>query len=89
MISDAEWRKLAEIETVLRRYDPAFVRRFERRLTPRRRRIPGRLAILVVLAVTAVALSLGGAIAAVTGSSVDGNGSPTVHEEVRHDHRRG
>ena len=55
-----ERRRLAEIETVLRRQDPAFVQRFEkRRLTPRSRRILARLAILLVLAVTAVAVAIG------------------------------
>ena len=38
MISDAEQRRLAEIETVLRRDDPAFVQRFNRRRLARRRR---------------------------------------------------
>jgi hypothetical protein len=38
MLSDAEQRRLVEIETLLRRDDPAFVRRFDgRRRTPWRR----------------------------------------------------
>ena len=40
MLSDAEQRRLAEIETLLRVDDPDFVRRFDkRRLPPRRRSI--------------------------------------------------
>jgi len=71
VISDAEQRRLAEIEVVLRRDDPAFVRRFdERRLSPRRRRILALLAILIVPTVTAVALTVGGVAAAVIGLSV-------------------
>jgi Protein of unknown function (DUF3040) len=88
MISDADWRKLAEIEMALRRDDPAFVQRFdEQRLTPHRRRIGARLAILVVLAIATVAIALGGAAAAVLVPSVmDGMRSPSIHEEVTHGH---
>jgi hypothetical protein len=67
VISDAERRRLAEIETVLRREDPAFVQRFEkRRRTARRPRILARLAIALVLAVTmVVAVVVAGTVAAV------------------------
>jgi hypothetical protein len=68
MISDAEQRRLAEIETVLRRDDPAFVRRFDkRRVTHRRRRIVALLAIVTAPTVTAVELAAGGIAAAVIG----------------------
>lgn len=88
MISDAEWRKLAEIEMALRRDDPIFVQRFdEQRPTPHRRRIGARLAILAVLAVTAVAIALGVAAAAILGPSVmDSMQSPSIHREVTHGH---
>jgi hypothetical protein len=88
MISDAEWRKLAEIEMALRRDDPIFVQRFdEQRLTPHRRRIEARLAILVVLAVTTVAIVLGVAAAAILGpSAMDSMQSPSIHKEVTHGH---
>jgi hypothetical protein len=62
MISDAEQRRLAEIEVALCRDDPPFVRHFDKRsLTPRRRHVGAILAIPVVSAVTAVAWALGGA----------------------------
>jgi len=72
MISDAERRRLDEIERLLRLQDPAFVRRFDQRThTPRRSRtvvratILAALAILVMPVVTAVAGALGGSVAAV------------------------
>jgi Protein of unknown function (DUF3040) len=88
MISDAEWHKLAEIEMALRRDDPVFVQRFdEPRLTPHRRRIGARLAISVVLAVTALAIALGVAAAAILGpSAMDSMQSPSIHKEVTHGH---
>jgi uncharacterized membrane protein YhaH (DUF805 family) len=65
VISEPEQRRLAEIEMVLRRDDPAFVRHFDKRsFTPRRAYLWAILAILVVSAVTAVAATLGGAGAA-------------------------
>jgi hypothetical protein len=68
MISDAEQRRLAEIETVLRRDDPAFVRRFdEQPPTLRRRRILAVLAMLIAPTLTAVVLAVGGTVAAVIG----------------------
>ena len=74
MISDAEQRKLAEIEMALRHDDPAFVRHFDKRsLTPRRHHVLAVLAILVVSAVTAVARVLGGAGMAVIVLSVMGS----------------
>ena len=61
MISESEQRRLAEIEMVLRRDDPAFVQRFDKRSpTPRGRHVWVILAILVVSAVAAVAAALGG-----------------------------
>jgi hypothetical protein len=71
MISDAERRRLDEIETLLRLEDPAFVRRFDGRThtpsssrTVLRATILAALAIVVVPAGTAVAGALGGPVAA-------------------------
>ncbi|GAA1630788.1 hypothetical protein GCM10009744_18600 [Kribbella alba] len=73
MIGDAEQRQLAEIEMVLRRDDPAFVRHFDKwSLTRRRRHVGAILAILVVSAITAVARVLGDAGTAVIVLSVTG-----------------
>ncbi len=73
MTSDAERRRLEEIEMVLRRDDPAFVGRFdERRLAAGRRRSVALLAILVVLAVTSLAVAVGGAVAGVAAVCVMG-----------------
>ncbi len=72
MISDAERRRLDEIERLLRLEDPAFVRRFDRQThTPRSARtvvratIVAALAIVVAPVVTAVAVAIGGPLAAV------------------------
>ena len=74
MISESEQRRLAEIEMVLRRDDPAFVQRFDKRsLPPRRRHVWVILAILVVSAVAAVAAALGGAGMAVIVVTVIGS----------------
>ena len=74
MISESEQRRLAEIEMVLRRDDPAFVQHFDKRsLTPRRRHVWVILAILVVSAVAAVAAALGGAGMAVIVVTVVGS----------------
>jgi hypothetical protein len=71
VISEHEQRRLAEIEMVLRRDDPAFVRHFDKgSFTPRRRHIWAILAVLVVCAVTAVAAAVGGAGTAVIVLSV-------------------
>ena len=60
-VIDSGGRDLAEIEMVLRRDDPAFVQRFDKRSpTPRRRHVWVILAIMVVSAVAAVAAALGG-----------------------------
>lgn len=70
MISDAEQRRLAEIESALRRDDPAFVEQFNRRpLAPWKRCV---WAILAVLVVSALAWVLGGALTAVIVLSVIG-----------------
>jgi hypothetical protein len=74
LISDAEKRRLAEIESVLRRDDPAFARHFDRRwLTRRRRCVEAILGILIVLAVSVIAGVLGGAGTAVIVLSVLGS----------------
>ncbi len=72
MISDAERRRLDEIERLLRQEDPAFARRFDGRTrTPRAARTMVRatllaaFAIVVVAVATAVAVAMGGPIAAV------------------------
>lgn len=73
MISDAEQQKLVEIEMVLRRDDPAYVRHFDKRTpTPRMRHVLAILAILVVSAVTAVAVVVGGIGPTIIGPSVMG-----------------
>lgn len=62
MISDAEQRRLAEIEVALRRDDPDFVRHFDKRsFVPRRRHVRAILAFLIVSAAITVAWVLGGA----------------------------
>jgi hypothetical protein len=70
MLSDAEQRRLTEIESLLRTGDPVYVRRFEERWQARRR---WRLRALVVLAVavpmTYIGLGLGSFAAAVIGWS--------------------
>jgi len=72
MISDAERRRLDEIERLLRQEDPAFARRFDGRTrTPRNARTMVRATLLAALAIvvapvaTAVAVALGGPVAAV------------------------
>jgi hypothetical protein len=72
MISDAERRRLDEIERLLRLEDPAFARRFdERRRAPRsagavvRGAVLAGLVIVVVPVVTAIGAPLGGPLAAV------------------------
>lgn len=71
MLSDAEQRRLAEIETLLRVDDPDFVRRFDkRRFPPRRRSILALLAIALGWIATVVALASGSLVAAVVGLAV-------------------
>jgi hypothetical protein len=71
MLSDAEHRRLAEIEALLHRDDPVFVRRFDPR-PPRRSRpsILVLLGLLTVVTVTVGGLALGGVVAAVVGLTV-------------------
>ena len=70
MLSDAEQRRLTEIESLLRNADPVYVRRFEDRWQSRRR---WRLRALIVLAVavpmTYIGLGLGSFAVAVIGWS--------------------
>ena len=65
MFSEAEQRRLAEIEALLRVDDPAFVQRFDARWdASRKRKIAAILAFFMAVTVTLVALivgSLGGA----------------------------
>jgi Flp pilus assembly protein TadB len=72
MISDAERRRLDEIERLMRLEDPVFVQRFYGRTHTRRgarsvarTAILASLAIVVAPAVSAVAAALGGPVAAV------------------------
>jgi hypothetical protein len=68
MLSDAEQRRLAEIETLLRVDDPGFVRRLETPWrAPRRWRLLAQLAIPVTLSTTVVGLALGSVVSAVVG----------------------
>jgi hypothetical protein len=72
MISDAEQRRLDEIERLLRLEDPGFVRRFDGGpAAPDRVRTPAQVALVVLasilglLVVGVIAAGLGGPIAAV------------------------
>jgi L-lactate permease len=70
MLSDAEQRRLAEIESLLRAADPVFVRRFEDRWRARRRwRLLAMLAVPVAVLMTFIGLALGSVVAAVIGLS--------------------
>jgi Protein of unknown function (DUF3040) len=71
MLSDTEHRRLAEIEALLRRDDPAFARRLDMRQPRRSRpRILVPLGLLTVVTVTVGGLALGGLVAAVVGLTV-------------------
>jgi len=74
MFSEAEQRRLAEIEALLRLDDPGFVQRFEaRRGASRKRRIAVVLAFVTAVTVTLVALiagSVGGAFFGLAGMGV-------------------
>ena len=73
MLSDAEQRRLAEIETSLRVDDPRFVRRFDKRWrAPRRLRLLALLALPVTMLTTLIGLALGSVVAAVVGLSATG-----------------
>jgi Protein of unknown function (DUF3040) len=68
MFSEAEQRRLAEIETSLRFDDPAFVRRFDARWhTPRKVRILALVAFVLAVTGTVVALIVASVPAAVVG----------------------
>jgi len=68
MLSDAEQRRLAEMESLLRAADPVFVRRFEDRWRAARRwRLLALLAIPVTVSMMFIGLALGGIVAAVIG----------------------
>jgi hypothetical protein len=70
VLGDAEQRRLAEIETLLRAADPDFVRRFEHRWrAPRRWRLLAMFAIPVTVLMTFVGLVVGSFVAAVIGLS--------------------
>jgi Flp pilus assembly protein TadB len=64
MISDAEQRRLDEIERLLRLDDPALVRRFDERPQTPRTAVLVAFALLVTPVVVAVAGVLGGPISA-------------------------
>ena len=68
MLSGAEQRRLAEIETALRMEDPRFVRRFDpRRRVDRWRRRLALFAIVVGVGVVVVALAVESVVVAVNG----------------------
>jgi hypothetical protein len=68
MLSDAEQRRLAEIESSLQAEDPVFVQRFDAQPLPRRRRtLAASMALLMAVTVTAMALVVGSVPAAVIG----------------------
>jgi Protein of unknown function (DUF3040) len=70
MLSDAEQRRLAAIETLLRAADPDFVRRFEVRWRkPRRWRLLAMIAIPVTVLMMFIGLALGSVVAAIIGLS--------------------
>lgn len=70
MLCDAEQRRLAAIETLLRAGDPDFVRRFEARWRkPRRWRLLAMIAIPVTVLMTFIGLALGSVVAAIIGLS--------------------
>jgi hypothetical protein len=73
MLSDAEQRRLTEMESLLRAADPVFVRRFENRWrAPRRWRLLAMLAIPVTVSMMFIGLALGSVVAAVIGFSATG-----------------
>jgi len=70
VLGDAEQRRLAEMETLLRAADPDFVRRFEDRWrAPRRWRLLAMFAIPVTMLMTFIGLAVGSFVAAVIGLS--------------------
>jgi hypothetical protein len=78
MFSEAEQRRLAEIEALLRADDPGFVQRFDARWGAlRKRRIAAVVAFFMAAIVTLVALtagSLGGAFFGLASMAVAGGG---------------
>jgi hypothetical protein len=68
MLSDAEQRRLAQIETLLRADDPVFVRRFEEQwCQPRRWRRLAMVVIPLAVLVMLIGLAAGSVVAAVIG----------------------
>jgi hypothetical protein len=68
MLSDAEERKLAEIESALRAEDPEFMRRFDTRGGRHRRRlIAAWTGVLLSLASVMAALAIGSVAVAAVG----------------------
>jgi len=68
MLSDAEQRRLDEIESLLRTADPVYVRRFEDRWRARRRlRLRAMVVIAVAVPMTYIGLRLGSVAVAVIG----------------------
>jgi Protein of unknown function (DUF3040) len=66
-LSDAERRRLTEIESSMRAEDPDFVQRFERRRLRRRRRLLAPMAIGLAVFVIVLALVRGNVAVAVIG----------------------
>jgi hypothetical protein len=70
MLSDAEQRRLTQIETLLRAADPVFVRRFEDLWgNPRRWRLLAMVGIPVAVLMMFIGLAAGSVVAAVIGLS--------------------
>jgi uncharacterized membrane protein len=71
MLSDAEARRLLEIESLLRERDPEFVRRFDAGWTRWVwRRFPVRVAVAVALSLIVTGILVGSMIAVVSGLAV-------------------
>jgi hypothetical protein len=78
MLSEAEQRRLAEIETLLRGDDPGFVRRFDvTRSVSRRWTIVSLAGFVAAVVVTVVALLAGSVLFAVLGLSGTGAAAGT------------
>ena len=72
-MSDAEQRRLMEIEFSLRAEDPEFVHRFEARIRRRRlRRVASALVLATAAVATVVALASGSVLGAVVALTVVG-----------------
>jgi hypothetical protein len=78
MLSDADRRVLAEMESAFRRNDARFVARFDERRVKRRRRRIDVVAGVAVLLTAVGGLAIGGAAVALTWLSVTGSAATVV-----------